>query len=303
VAAGARMLVDPNVRQEHPVAVATAPSVTTRPLAADIDVFGLTHPGNVRRVNQDQFLIASLHKTMQVHASSVPATQLGDLTSEMRLYLCIVADGVGGRPGGEQASGTALRAIAQYATHTMRLSSRNDEAHESRFLEELERAVAESHAAVLVDPESSATTLTMAVFRWPSTYLVHVGDSRCYRLRDGRLEQLTKDQTMAQALVDAGVLPASRASETKWAHVLSSALGAEQPRPVITTLNNQWDDAMLLCTDGLTKHVTDEEIAEQLATVKSSEAICRNLIDRALSRGGSDNVTVVAGRLRERASA
>jgi protein phosphatase len=254
-------------------------------------------------MNQDQFLIASLHKTMQVHASSVPAEQLGDLTSESRFYLCIVADGVGGRPGGEHASGTALRTIAQYATHTMKLSSRHEEAQDGKFLEELERAVAESHAAVLEDPQSSATTLTMVVFRWPRAYLVHVGDSRCYRLRDGRLELLTKDQTMAQAMVDAGVLPASRASETRWAHVLSSALGADQAQPVIVTTDHRWDDVMLLCTDGLTKHVTDAEIAEQLATVKSAEAICRNLIDRTLARGASDNVTVVAGRLHARGAA
>jgi len=283
--------------------VATGSAVAVRPVASDIDVFGLTHQGKLRRVNQDQFLIASLHKTRQVHASSVPSTQWGELTSESRLYLCIVADGVGGRPGGEQASGTALKAIAQYATHTMKLSSRHEEAHESRFLEELERAVAESHAAVLVDPESSATTLTMAVFRWPRAYLVHVGDSRCYRLRDGRLELLTKDQTMAQALVDAGVLPAAQASSTRWAHVLSSALGAEQPKPDIITTDHRWDDVMLLCTDGLTKHVAEDEITEQLATVKSSEIICRNLIDLALARGGTDNVTVVTGRLRERAPA
>jgi len=271
-----------------------------RPLASDIDVFGLTHPGKVRRVNQDQFLIASLHKTMQVHASSLPAEELGDLTSESRFYLCIVADGVGGRPGGEFASGTALKTIAQYATHTLKLSYRHDPGEEGKFLEELERAVAESHAAVLEDPQSSATTLTMVVFRWPRAYLVHVGDSRCYRLRDGRLDQLTKDQTMAQALVDAGVLPPARASETRWAHVLSSALGANQATPVIAMTEHHWDDVMLLCTDGLTKHVTDQEIAEQLATVKTSEGICRNLVDLTLARGAMDNVTVVAGRLRER---
>src|SRR6185503_607708 len=179
----------------------------------------------------------------------------------------------------EHASGTALRTIAQYATHTLKLSSRHDPSQEGRFLEELERAVAESHAAVLEDPQSSATTLTLVMFRWPRAYLVHVGDSRCYRLRDGRLEQLTKDQTMAQALVDAGVLPPARASETRWAHVLSSALGAQAATPMITVTEQRWEDVMLLCTDGLTKHVADPEIAEQLATVKSSEQICRNLLD------------------------
>jgi serine/threonine protein phosphatase PrpC len=282
--------------------LAAGSKVAGRPQAADIDIFGLTHPGHVRRVNQDQFLIASLHKTMQVHASSVPPEELGDLTSENRFYLCMVADGVGGRPGGEFASGTALKTIAQYATHTLKLSYRHDPAQEGKFLEELERAVEESHSAVLEDPQSSATTLTLVMFRWPRAYLVHVGDSRCYRLRDGRLEQLTKDQTMAQALVDAGVLHPSRAGETRWAHVLSSALGANQATPMIAMTEQQWDDVMLLCTDGLTKHVADQEIAEQLATVRSSEQICRNLVDLTLSRGASDNVTVVAGRLRERSA-
>jgi len=280
--------------------LAAGSNVAGRPQAADIDIFALTHPGKVRLVNQDQFLIASLHKTMQVHASSVPPEELGDLTSENRFYLCMVADGVGGRPGGEFASGTALKTIAQYATHTLRLSYRHDPAQEGKFLEELERAVEESHSAVLEDPQSSATTLTMVMFRWPRAYLVHVGDSRCYRLRDGRLELLSKDQTMAQALVDAGVLPPARASETRWAHVLSSALGAQAATPMITVTEQRWEDVMLLCTDGLTKHVADPEIAEQLATVKSSEQICRNLLDLTLSRGASDNVTVLAGRLRER---
>jgi PPM family protein phosphatase len=280
--------------------LAAGSNVAGRPQAADIDIFALTHPGKVRLVNQDQFLIASLHKTMQVHASSVPPEELGDLTSENRFYLCMVADGVGGRPGGEFASGTALKTIAQYATHTLKLSYRHDPAQEGKFLEELERAVEESHSAVLEDPQSSATTLTMVMFRWPRAYLVHVGDSRCYRLRDGRLELLSKDQTMAQALVDAGVLPPARASETRWAHVLSSALGAQAATPMITVTEQRWEDVMLLCTDGLTKHVADQEIAEQLATVKSSEQICRNLLDLTLSRGASDNVTVLAGRLRER---
>jgi protein phosphatase len=263
-------------------------------------VFGLTHPGLVRRNNEDHFLIASLHKTMQVHATSLPLDGLGALVSESRGYLCVVADGVGGRPGGEHASGTALQAIAQYATHTMRFYYRHDPQQESQFLAELQQAVAQSHAAVLGAARGTATTLTMVMFRWPRAYLVHVGDSRCYRLRDGRLEQISKDQTMAQALVDAGVLRASQAAETPWAHVLSSALGAEEAKPEISVVDHQWDDVMLLCTDGLTKHVADAEIAAELGTVKSAELNCRHLLDLALSRGGSDNVTMIAGRLRDR---
>jgi protein phosphatase len=279
---------------------AAATSAAAPPQSTDVDVFGLTHQGHVRPNNEDQFLIASFHKTMMVHGTSVPLDSLGDLTSESRGYVCVVADGVGGRPGGEHASGTALHAIAQYATHSMRFYYQHDPLHESRLLTELEEAVAQSHAAVLAGAAGTATTLTMVMFRWPKAYLVQVGDSRCYRLRDDKLEQLSKDQTMAQALVDAGVLPAEQASETRWAHILSSAIGAQEAKPVLTVTDHRWDDVMLLCTDGLTKHVADEEIAEQLRQVKSAEQICHNLVNLALARGGSDNVTVIAGRLRGR---
>jgi protein phosphatase len=281
--------------------LADSTSAVPRPQSTEIDVFGLTHPGHVRPNNEDQFLIASFHKTMQVHGTSLPLKSL-DLTRESRGYLCAVADGVGGRPGGEHASGTALQALAQYATHTMRFYYQHDPNQESRFLTELQQVVAQAHAAVLDTAAGTATTLTMVMFRWPKAYLVQVGDSRCYRLRDGKLEQLSKDQTMAQALVDAGVLPAEQAGATRWAHILSSAIGAEEAKPVLTVTDHQRDDVMLLCTDGLTKHVTDDEIAVQLRDVKSAEQICRNLVDLALARGGSDNVTVVAGRLRERSA-
>jgi protein phosphatase len=282
--------------------VADSRSPDTRPLAADIDVFGLTHQGNLRKLNQDQFLIASLHKALQVHHTSLPREQLGDLVSELRGFFCMVADGVGGRPGGERASGTALQAIADWAVNTMRFHNQHDPVTESAYLKDLTEAVLQSHEAIRARAAGTATTLTMVMFRWPRAYLVHVGDSRCYRLRDGRLEQLSKDQTMAQALVDAGVMPPDAADGSRWKHVLSSALGAGDAAPATSVYDHRWDDVMLLCTDGLTKHVSDDEIREVLATVRSAEGICRALIDLTLQRGATDNVTVVAGRLRERAA-
>jgi PPM family protein phosphatase len=272
----------------------------TRPLASDIDVFGLTHPGKVRKVNQDQFLIASLHKALQVHHTSLPREQLGDLVSESRGYFCMVADGVGGRPGGERASGTALQAIADWAVNTMRFHYQHDPISESAYLKDLTEAVLQSHEAIRAREAGTATTLTMVMFRWPRAYLVHVGDSRCYRLRDSKLERLSKDQTMAQALVDAGVMPPDVADASRWKHVLSSALGAADAVPATSVYDHRWDDVMLLCTDGLTKHVSDDEIRGILAGVKSSEEICRTLVNLALERGGTDNVTAVVGRLRER---
>jgi len=105
---------------------------------------------------------------------------------------------------------------------------------------------------------------------------------------------------MAQALVDAGVMQPDAADASRWKHVLSSALGAADAAPATSVYDHRWDDVMLLCTDGLTKHVSDDEIRETLATVKSSEEICRTLVTLTLERGASDNVTVIVGRLRER---
>jgi protein phosphatase len=277
---------------------------TARPQMSDIDVFGLTHPGLRRPINEDQFFIATIHKTMQVYSSSLPAETLPELTSESRGWLFMVADGVGGRPEGEKASATALRAIAEYVTHTMRFYYRDDPRHtEASFLRDLQNAVLRSDEVVRAQAEGTATTLTMVAVRWPRAYLIQVGDSRCYRLRDGRLEQLTKDQTMAQALVDAGVLPPGAAEESRWRHVLSSAIGGRDTTPVTTPMDCRWSDVVLLCTDGLTKHVNDDEIKAELASAKSSEEICRSLLALALDRGGSDNITLVAGRLRTPAPA
>ena len=143
-----------------------------------------------------------------------------------------------------------------------------------------------------------ATTLTMVCIRWPRGYVVHVGDSRCYRLRNGELELLTKDQTMAQAMVDAGALSPDQAEHSGLKHVLYSALGATRAEPYTLTTDVQWDDVMMLCSDGITKHVTDDEIRDALRRSTSAEATCRELVDLTLSRGGSDNTTIIVGRLK-----
>ncbi len=279
----------------------------SRPMASDIDVFGLTDQGKVRKENQDQFLIASLHKTMQIQSTSLPPERLPELMSESRGFVFLVADGVGGMPGGQHASGTALSAIAHYVTHTMRLYYHHDPDEESKFLADLQESVLHSHSLLRAEGEADplregmATTLTLVAVLWPRAYVVHVGDSRLYILREGRLDQITKDQTMAQALVDAGVLDSANLERSPFKSILSSAVGGSQATPMTTVTDVRWDDVMLLCTDGLTKHVTEAEIQQHLTDVHSAELICRKLVDLALERGGSDNVTVVAGRLKRNA--
>jgi serine/threonine protein phosphatase PrpC len=281
-----------------PSAIAAA-----RPRPEQIDLYGISHPGQVRSENQDQFLIASLHKTMMVHHSSIPEEHLGRLTSDSRGFVFLVADGVGGGPAGQLASGTALTAIVDYVIHAMDLYLDIDESTEPMFLAQLRQSVERGHEKIRASggeakTSGMATTLTMVTVRWPKAYLVHVGDSRCYRLRNGNLELMTKDQTMAQVLLDAGALNPDTAEQSGLKHVLWSALGGREASPETLMTDIEFDDVMLICSDGLTKHVSDDEIRDSLVRTTGSEATCRALLELALSRGGTDNVTVVMSRLK-----
>jgi protein phosphatase len=138
----------------------------------------------------------------------------------------------------------------------------------------------------------------MVAVLWPRAYLVQVGDSRCYRLRDGKLERISRDQTVAQELLDSGALTETEAHHSPFKSVLASAVGGKEAMPQTQASDCRWDDVMLLCSDGLTRHVTEDEIEVELQNTQSSEASCRRLIALALERGGEDNVTVVISRLR-----
>ncbi len=274
-----------------------------RPTRDNIDVFGVTHVGKRRSENQDHFLIASLHKTMNLIQTSLPAQAVGELISPSRGYVFLVADGVGGVPGGSDASQTAVGAIVDYVLRAMDLYVQLDPDVEPAFLAELQRSVEQSHQVVRKAGETDndrfgmATTLTMVCIRWPRGYLVHVGDSRCYRLRDGALELLTRDQTMAQAMLDSGALSPDQVEASGLKHVLYSAIGATRADPVTLTTDVRWDDVMLLCSDGINKHVSDEEIRQALARMEPAEAVARGLLELTLSRGATDNTTLVVGRL------
>ena len=141
-----------------------------------------------------------------------------------------------------------------------------------------------------------ATTLTLWLGLWPEAYLLQVGDSRCYLYHEGKLNQLSRDQTMAQELVDQGVLSRARVANSPLAHVLSSAIGGQQAAPVVTRVTRDWGTIALFCSDGLTKHVSDERIEERLAALTSSKQACEALLQDALDDGGTDNITIVIGR-------
>jgi serine/threonine protein phosphatase PrpC len=283
-----------------PLSASTEPP---KPADSDLDFFGLTHQGLVRKENQDHFLICTIHKIMLVRSTSLPNPELLEMPSPRLASFSMVADGAGGLAGGETASRAAVEAIASYVTDTMRTFYRSNASDDDAFLAELQEAAAQSHKAVVAraeesgDPKGMATTLTLLLGVWPHLYILHVGDSRYYRLREGKLELLTRDQTMAQDLVDSGILPQAKMKRSPFAHVLSSSLGGTSS-PVVTRNDIQPGDVQLLCTDGLTKHVSDERIHEVLSALTSSEQACQTLVNEAIAAGGTDNVTVVVLRLK-----
>jgi protein phosphatase len=269
-----------------------------KPRDDELDLFGLTHPGKVRRENQDHFLLCTVHPLAVVHATSLPNPDKLPLRGERLATVLLVADGVGGTTAGGEASQVAAEAVTRYVTSTLRCYHAVG-ADDQQFLEALRTAALEADAAVRAEAKSKsmATTLTLAIAVWPWLYVMQVGDSRGYYYWDGALQQITRDQTMAQDLVDRGALPPERMAASPFSNVLSSAIGGPEPTPEVSRLDiSRRGCVILLCSDGLTKHVTNAEIAEQLGLMKSAEQVCHTLLDLALERGGSDNITILVGR-------
>lgn len=285
----------------HTASVPIAPG--QRPRDDELDLFGLTHIGKVRKTNQDHFLLCTVHPKVVVHNTSLPNVESLPLLGDRLATIMLVADGVGGRAAGADASQLAVETITNYVSSTLRCYHAAGSADESEFEEALRTAAISAHAAVkaeaatATDHDGMATTLTLCIVIWPLVYVVQVGDSRCYRFLNGKLRQVTRDQTMAQALVDQGVLPADKAANTPFSNVLVSAIGGEAATPEVSRFDiRDRNSVVLLCSDGLTKHVTDDEIAALIGAMSSSEQLCRSLLDLAMERGGTDNITILAGR-------
>lgn len=267
----------------------------------EIDVFALSHPGKVRKTNQDRYLLATIDKRVNVVGSNLEEEDRLPIGDHRLAYLAMVADGVGGGTGGAEASATTLETVMQYVNDSLVVfyGARKDEAE---FTELLQAAAMRAHDAVKKRRQEQgvlgtmATTLTLYFSMWPTYYLLQLGDSRYYLWRDGKLRQVTRDQTMAQDLVDEGVLTRSAAAKTPMANVLSSAIGGDSTTPVVTRLQSSWRNVHLICSDGLTRHVTDERIAEILGSMTSSKQGAEQLLQEALDAGGSDNITIILGR-------
>jgi protein phosphatase len=186
---------------------------------------------------------------------------------------------------------------------------RLDPAREDDLADELKTAMErcqeriEGESAAHAARHGMGTTLTMAYLLWPRLYDVHAGDSRCYLLRGGRLEQITTDHTVAQQMVDRGVLPAAEAAGSRWSHVLWNCLGggSHDLRPEVRKVVLQVGDTLLLCTDGLSGSVPEGRIRELLAEGRGAAQTCQRLVEEANRAGGRDNITAVVAHFRDAA--
>lgn len=144
------------------------------------------------------------------------------------------------------------------------------------------------------------TTFTVAWNLGRHLFVSHVGDSRAYLFRGKTLEQLTHDHTFAQDLADHGVIGSEEVTRHRMRHVLTRALGDTdvEGAPDLRQVHLENGDSLLLCTDGLTEMVSDQQIAAGLAGAETCELACQHLLEQALQAGGKDNITIVVARYR-----
>jgi PPM family protein phosphatase len=232
---------------------------------------GLSDKGMVRSANQDAYHI----------------------DPDGRFF--IVADGMGGHAGGEEASRIAIE-----VTHTYLTQNWETEPDTKNLL--VQSLIAANDAIVADQEKDTArsdmgTTIVMILFRDDLVWSAHVGDSRLYRLRGEKLDAITEDDTWVARAMKLGQLNAEEAKTHPLRHVLSHCLGRRDLRQInIQTQEIVPGDRILLCSDGLTEEVPHEEIASHLHAGSIEEA-AQSLIDTAKQHGGSDNITVIIAQM------
>lgn len=259
-------------------------------------VFALTDVGRSREHNEDTFLVADLE-------SGTPlAFDQGhhEIRADAHGLLFLVADGMGGAASGELASSMAselvLEGLRKRWTPKATLSAEVF-AESLRDVTMAANARIHQHARDYPEHRGMGTTATIAGLLGDRLYFVQVGDSRAYLVRDGKAQQLTKDQSLMQRLVEAGELTPEEAEVSDRRNIILQALGPEAQITVdLTHQQLRHGDTLILCSDGLSGMVKTEEIASLTATEPDVRMMCRKLVDRANARGGPDNITVVAVR-------
>jgi protein phosphatase len=212
---------------------------------------------------------------------------------------------VGGNEAGEVASGLTVETIEEFLLNTLRRFSNLQVSEEQNALKELQNALLQADARIFEEtarrPEwrGMGTTLTLAfAVNW-TLFIAHVGDSRCYLFSKGELHQLTQDHTLTAELIRQGILRAEGASRHPYRHVVTNLLGGNEPgvQVELHRLDLQVDDVVLLCSDGLTEMLADDQIATVLGEEVEPRRACERFVGEANMHGGKDNITVIVARI------
>ncbi len=275
-----------------------------RPVPVEVTYAAATHPGRVRRTNEDNFAIVRRRRTRDVLLTSLNASSLPEAADEA--YVFSLADGMGGHSAGEVASQAALEVAWYFGGNELKWPMILGE-HESLELESKLQTYGQLIDQVLrqmvkADPslEGMGTTIVAAYSFGLEAYVGNIGDSRAYIFRNHELLRLTRDHTLAEQLIERGMMDADDPEVDQFSHVLVNCLGGSSDGAVaeIHHLSLQNGDVLLLCSDGLTDMVEDREIAAMLDDRQSLDQAADGLIELALEAGGHDNVTVVLGEYR-----
>ena len=269
----------------------------------DVDVFAASDKGLVRSTNEDHFLVVRGGRAMETVFSSLRGNRAGDLFEETA-YGFVVADGVGGEAGGEVASRQAIFTLLNLALRTPDWQFRWGPEERNTVMWRMQDRFRRVNAALVQQATAHAslngmcTTMTVALSHGKCLIIGHMGDSRAYLLHDGKLQRLTRDHTVAERMLEEGINPANDQLLNQLRNVLMQALGGPEcechPDTHDYVLEDR--DQLLLCTDGLTDMVADDEIETVLTTSDSAQSACRSLVNLALSSGGHDNITAIVAR-------
>lgn len=257
-------------------------------LLENIRVAARTEAGISHRNNEDSYIL--------VHRNQKGC----DIRTHGMMFA--VADGMGGHAIGHVASRMACRALLDYYHGDSSRGGGGMYMVRSR-LKDLQQVIQQGHEQIQQYGEENhgcegmGSTLSVLVLLGDKALTAHVGDSRIYRLRDSFLKQLTEDHTMAQLSVEMGYLTPEEAALSPQRHVLVQAIGEGLDEIQCRVDTVKPGDLFLLCTDGLHHEVPDHEIMEILLEVSHPDDACDRLVQRALERGGKDDVTVVLVRI------
>jgi serine/threonine protein phosphatase PrpC len=258
----------------------------------DIEIFGKTDVGLIREHNEDNFLIADVTAGVRTNDGKEPLkVKLGDKGA-----LLLVCDGMGGAAAGEVASQMAVDSIYEA------LTSAEPQTRDA-FARLVRRSVERANERIFIQSRDNqsergmGTTCTVAALVDSTLVVGQIGDSRCYILRDGKLAQVTKDQSLAWQLIEAGAMTPEEAKAFEHANIILQALGVqERVEVVLSQVDLRKGDVALLCSDGLHGPVSDEELLSVLVMEPDLQKAAQTLIQKALDRDGPDNITVVLAR-------